>query len=450
MDRVREDVTLGDMTEGATARVADARGRGARRRRAVAGMVGAVLLTVGACASPDAPRESARGKLRADVAFVGVADATGLERARRHADALSRLGAELAGLAPGENTVVSPVSIMLAFAMLREGASGETAAQLDAMFGLDAQNPGASVAALRAVLAEHDGDVGDVDRDEPPDVPLLHVADAAFVAPGAGVTDEFLDRIARFHDAGVSEVDFLGGAAKAALDEWVDRETGGLIDEAPSDPHPDTILTLLNAVVFAARWATEFDASETSDAEFTTADGRAVTVDMMRGSFEVPLAQQDGWQAAVLPYSADFAMIVALGDDAPLDAATWEAVRTELDAAGPVRIAVSMPRWELESNLDLKEVLPPLGLDLPFLPTGDLDGIARDAYVDTAAHATTITVAEKGTVAAAVTQLGVRVTSAPAPPELEIRLDRPFDFQIVHVATMLPVFAGHVADPSDG
>src|SRR5690606_638945 len=228
---------------------------------------------------------------------------------------------------------------------------------------------------------------------EPPEIPLLHVADAAFVAPDSGVTEQFLERIARFHDAGVFEADFRGGRAKATLDAWVNRETGGLIEEAPNDPDRDTVLTLLNAVVFAARWATAFDANETADELFTTADGRDESVDMMHGAFDVPFAQGEGWRATALPYSRDFVMILALGDAGPLDGAAWDAVRSQLDVATPVELALSMPRWELDTALDLKKVLAPLGLDPPFLDTGDLDGVLPGAYVKTAAHAATITVA---------------------------------------------------------
>src|SRR5690606_17197995 len=124
--------------------------------------------------------------------------------------------------------------------------------------------PGAAVAELRARLAPHDGDVSKVDRENPPAEPLLHVADALFAAPDAGLTPEFLESVARFHDAGVFEADFAGGKAKPLLDAWVDRETGGLIEEAPSDPAPETRLSVLNAVVLAAQWRSPFSPEVTS------------------------------------------------------------------------------------------------------------------------------------------------------------------------------------------
>ncbi|GAC1458964.1 MAG: hypothetical protein PVSMB10_16580 [Pseudarthrobacter sp.] len=64
-----------------------------------------------------------------------------------------------------------------------------------------------------------------------------------------------------------------------------------------------------------------------------------------------------------------------------------------------------------------------------------------------AAQAANITVAEKGTIAAAVTQINGMVTSAPPPPERTINFNRPFHYQIVHIETGLPLFMGTVADP---
>jgi serpin B len=54
---------------------------------------------------------------------------------------------------------------------------------------------------------------------------------------------------------------------------------------------------------------------------------------------------------------------------------------------------------------------------------------------------------ERGTEAAAVTG-ATMLTSAPAPPTLVVRADRPFAFAVVHRSTGLPLFVGHVADPA--
>ena len=55
--------------------------------------------------------------------------------------------------------------------------------------------------------------------------------------------------------------------------------------------------------------------------------------------------------------------------------------------------------------------------------------------------------AEKGTVAAAVTAITLDEAAALMPP-VEVRFDRPFEYQVVHEGTGLVLFAGRVADPA--
>jgi serpin B len=107
-----------------------------------------------------------------------------------------------------------------------------------------------------------------------------------------------------------------------------------------------------------------------------------------------------------------------------------------------------MPRWEADTNLDVTDLLDELGLGILTDPQGDLDGIFVDAYVSRVGQAATITVAERGTVAAAVTQVEVGVTSAAPQSAVELVLDHPFEYQVVHADTGLVLFAGRVGDPS--
>jgi serpin B len=111
-------------------------------------------------------------------------------------------------------------------------------------------------------------------------------------------------------------------------------------------------------------------------------------------------------------------------------------------------VGVTMPRWETDATLDLTPALAALGLGSLTDPRGDLDGVFADAFVSGVAQGATITVAERGTVAAAVTQVEVGITSAPLEPVIQLVLDRPFEYQVIEVGTGLVLFAGRVADPS--
>jgi serpin B len=77
----------------------------------------------------------------------------------------------------------------------------------------------------------------------------------------------------------------------------------------------------------------------------------------------------------------------------------------------------------------------------------DFNSIQRGLKITEAGQSASITVAEKGTVAAAVTQINARAVSGTA-VEKVIRFDRPFQYEIVHVETGLPLFMGRVSNPS--
>lgn len=375
--------------------------------------------------------------------FAGVADTGWSDDGM--AQASVRLAAALVAAGVDENVVVSPLSLQLALAVLDEGASGDAASSLAEVLGLPATGGSQRVADLRALLGAFEGDVSEVDRDNLPESPLVHIADGIFIQPGSPVEGTFLERASAYHLAQVYEADFAGGRAKPVLDAWVKKETGGLLTEAPAVPAPDTLVTLMDAVTFAASWQSPFSADATSDGPFTRAGGGVVNVPMMHQLLPAAYAEGDGWRAIELPYTDAFSMWIVLPEGGA--AVPWADVDDALRAAGPTSVALTMPKWETDTTLDLTDLIAELGLGALQQP-GDLDGVFPGAYVSEVAQGATITVAERGTVAAAVTQEMMAGAAAPIEPAVELVLDHPFEYQVVHADTGLVLFAGRVGDPS--
>ena len=171
--------------------------RGSRVAVLVA-MVAIVAIGAGGCGSSPKPAE----RLDPQVDFLGVVNADWRDDAM--ADASVRLATELVALGEGANVVVSPLSLQLALAMLREGATGRVADEIDAATGLS-DGGSQAVADLRAMLAQFEGDVSTIDKDNPPESPLVHIADSVFVQPGFPVEETFLERVAAYHLAQVFE-----------------------------------------------------------------------------------------------------------------------------------------------------------------------------------------------------------------------------------------------------
>lgn len=363
-----------------------------------------------------------------------------------------KLGAALladGGDAGGGNVVSSPGSLLIALAMLRVGASGATAAEMDSVLGLPAEHRDEALNALLASLEVFDGDPGKVDEKDPPRRPVLHAANGLFVDKGEPTGERYLQSLARHYGTGVYPMDFQDeDTTRPAIDAWVNQNTGGRIKKAPAKYDRRNTFSVLNAVYFASAWKVPFDPADTTDLPFTTPDGGQVAVPTMSGVQDLAYARGAGWQAVDLPYAEGFVMRLVLPDAGTPSPGAQDLADAALalEAAAPMPVQIVLPRWDHKSDFDLRQVFTDLGLQTMLQTQTDFDSIQRGLKLQEAAQAAGITVAEKGTIAAAVTQINARAVSGVAAMEV-IRFDRPFQYEIVHVETGLPLFMGRVSDP---
>ncbi|HKS00362.1 MAG TPA: serpin family protein [Arthrobacter sp.] len=411
----------------------------------------AAVALAAACAAPVPEMVKADGVERLSVDATAYAAELGALR-----DSALTLGHTLladGGDGADGNVVSSPGSLVIALAMLGAGAAGETAAELDGVLGLQGKRRDEAMNALLMSLSKFDGDPGAVDEDNPPRKPVMHAANGLFVDQDVPTGEAYLSTLARHYGTGVYPVDFSNeGATKPAIDAWVDRNTGGRIKEAPATYDPRNTFSLLNSLYFAAAWQAPFDPGSTSDLPFTTGGGETIDVPAMHNLLEMKYAEGPGWRGVDLPYAEGFVMRLVLPDAGTRASPVFgtselTAVAGALDAAPLASVQIQLPRWDHKCSFDLRKVLEAAGLHKTLTTTEDFNAIQPRMAITQAAQAANITVAEKGTVAAAVTQINGMVTGAPPRPEQTIDFDRPFHYQIVHVETGLPLFMGTVADP---
>ncbi|OLT55150.1 hypothetical protein BJF88_07790 [Cellulosimicrobium sp. CUA-896] len=361
--------------------------------------------------------------------------------------------------APREgNVVVSPASAVVALSMLAEGAREETAASLDEALGAVGPERTAAVGALLAALQEHDGNPAAVQAAELPEEPLAHLANQVVVDDQAAIHDTYLEALGAGYGAGVLRTDLGTDAGLAPLSDWARYHTGGLVERSAIEPDPDLRLVLQNATLFAARWEEPFEESETGPQPFVLGSGEEVQAEALRQTNDARYAEVDGWRAVRLPYVEAFHADVLLPppgtDPASITAEQHAALREALDAAAPVPVDLTMPTLDVpaESPTDLRPALTDLGLGrllgLPTLP--DLSGISDQGLVVSQAwQQSVLQVDAEGTVAAAVTEIGVTEEAA-AIDVLEpvvLRVDRPYVFSVAHSDTGWTLFTSAIRDP---
>jgi len=385
-------------------------------------------------------------------------ESAALTEARAAAAADAAFGADMYQLLAEDaaDTVLSPASVASALRMALAGARGQTAAELARALHLDGSPP-EDVAASGLYLASawRDGRSGG----GPGGSAIFRAPNTVWVQSGLPLRAGFTGRLS--HAAATSgDADFAAApeAARAEINRVIAEQTEGKITGLlpPGAVTALTRLVLASAVYLKAAWTQPFPESATAGAPFYPdgPDRPALTVPMMHLTAPQSYLRGDGYQAVLLPYrDVSLAMAVVL-PDGPLAALRPKVAAAGLGAllAGTARhrVALSLPRFRLESAYNLIPVLRRLGVAAAFGDDADFGGIteAVPLRIGAVAHKAYIDVDEHGTEAAAATALAMTALAAfRAPPPVTMIVDRPFLFAIIDPATGLPVFLGQVNRP---
>lgn len=351
---------------------------------------------------------------------------------RRAAKAVTHFATELFGRLDGGNVVFSPWSIAMVLSMVREGAVGATASELDRVLGEAAPHLGDDLAtATRAILSGH----GE-----------LNVGNSLWGQQGLAWKQPFLDRLDATYGAPLRQTDFRTAPepARTQINAWISQQTAGKIPEllAPGLIDNATRLVLANALHFKAPWAQPL--IERGSLPFTTSTG-TVTVPTLAGGGTWPWFEQNGVRGTTLPCDGgDFALALVLPKDARA------AVFQNVLAAPAALVNVQLPAWKFRLKMLLTDALQQLGVRLAFdAKQADFSGMtdAERLYLGFLVHEALIEVNAKGIEAAAATAAGMEAAGALAEPK-RLVLDRPFSYALMHVPTATPLFVGRVADPT--
>jgi serpin B len=347
--------------------------------------------------------------------------------------------------APG-NVVISPYSIGTAMAMVLAGARGDNAASMAKVLGqtLPRDEVNAANAAVLASL-----------NSASPASFQLRVANALMLTkPGSVVSESY---IAVLREKCAAEM--FQGADLATINGWVKEKTNGKIGSILDQLDAMTMLVLLDAIYFKARWQMTFDADATRDEPFHLADGVAKVPTMhLRADFA--LATRPGYQAIRLPYEGGrVSMVVVLPD--PGNTAIAQQLNDQeiqsLFAAPrtpPRHVELALPRYHATFKSSLVGLFKSMGMHRAFdFKTADFSGMTGKTQAELPlaigqiVHAAVIDVAEEGTEAAAATAATMVAKGILSPSAQIFRVDRPFLFAIVDETIGAVLFERRIADP---
>ena len=348
-----------------------------------------------------------------------------------------------------ENRTCSPLNVYMALAMLAELTDGDSRQQILDVLGSE------GIEDLRTQAS----DVWNAQfRDD--GATTIRLANSVWLNEDVSFHQDTMDRLAETYYASSYQGEMGSAEFNGELQDWLSEQTGNLLEEAARGVtlEPDTVMALASTIYYSAKWASTFSESATAPDVFHGAVGDE-TVDFMHQSLDQHsyywadrftavslgtenaggkmwlLLPDEGVSAGELLEDPDVETLLA----SPYD---WEQQRQML-------VHLSMPKFDVSAEFDLRETLAALGI------TDVLDPFASDfspmtddvdlVYVSKAQHDVRVAVDEEGVEAAAFTVMAM--SGAAAPPdeieEIDFTVDRPFLFVIMS-SDNLPLFTGIV------
>ena len=335
------------------------------------------------------------------------------------------------------NPLVSPLSVASALSMTVNGALGETKTQMEQALGADTGSLNAYFSVLQAYLKDNQ-QMKLANSIWMKDTDTLHVEDV------------FLQQNVDVFDAGIYSAPF-DDTTKKAINDWVKKNTDGMIPEIIDRISPDTVMYLVNALAFDAKWERPFKSNEVRERKFTARNGQEQTGEFLCGVAGQYLRDENA-EGFLKPYEGGRYAFAALlpdedtGIEDYISQLTGERLHAILTSPAEESTEFALPKFKTEFSAELSESLKSLGMtdafdgeraDFTALGTSDEGNI----YISRVLHKTFIQVDEKGTKAGAATAVDMATESAAEYPH-SVYLERPFLYMIVDRDTGLPVFLG--------
>lgn len=348
------------------------------------------------------------------------------------------------GETPGENVLISPLSIQLALAMTANGAAGQTREEMEALLGAPLED-------LNGYLHTYGNALPSTDSAK------LHIANSIWFRNQKDrltMEENFLQTNADYYGAEIYAAPFDTTTLKE-INRWTSRHTEGMIPKILEEIDGDTVMYLINALAFDARWEEPYQPPAIDHGIFTAVTGDIRNVEMMRSSESLYL--DDGSATGFLKsYKGSGYRFGALLPNKGVDICDYiagltpESLKNTLERAQSQTVSAQLPQFESEYGLTMNRVLSSLGMPTAFQSDqADFSRMGRSTrgnlFLGRVVHKTFISVDAQGTKAGAVTRVEVADGCVPEVPK-EVILDRPFVYFILDTETNLPVFIGVLLD----
>lgn len=305
--------------------------------------------------------------------------------------------------------------------MAYEGANSNTQAEFEKVFGFEEKND--------KFFAQTDHLKG-----------AAEISNSIWILENYKVLPSYINKMKSSFDLKPYYTDFKSNPKGSAdkINAWIDKSTKGMIKEMlkPSDVG-DFKMALVNAIYFKQDWKFAFDKELTKKDKFKNLRGTEKEVDMMHSLRNYSAYESNAEKVIELPYGDDkTSMVIILPTNMEKYKLTNESYTQLTAELYNQKVNLDFPKFTFETpTFELKPMLVELGMTSAFENHANFSGMRaqNDLKIGTALHKAKIIVNEEGTEAAAVTVIGMVKTtsvSAPPPPIMQMKIDKPFYYFI--------------------
>ncbi len=358
-------------------------------------------------------------------------------------------------LAEEKNTIYSPINVYLALSMLAEVGSGETQSEILNLLQVKDTD----------LLREHIHALWNANYYDTDSAASI-LGNSLWLNNRVDYNESLLRTLAEYYHASSFSGSMGSEKMNQAVRDWVNEYTKDLLKDSADNIEltADTVMDIISTIYFKAGWRDSFSGELTKKETFHGKSGDK-KVDMMHRTSTGYIYFTDKFTGLSLDLSAgDMHFILpnegvklsdVIADDDVMNmigvAKDREALEAKNSHMEHMEIRMSIPKFELHSEIDLTDGLKALGVKKAFDPHAaefqKLFAVPTDqnAFVSGASHAAMVKIDEEGVTGAAYTEMMMTATAYLEEKKIDFVLDRPF-YYVVTAEDGSILFAGTAYD----